>query len=372
VFQEACELFFFVCYFVELALRLLNHRLYFFVNQDMKWNILDFVLVVFSLLDICSEMLLGPEGGSDSGGGNISYMRVLRLVKLAKILRALRIMKVMRELGQILDSMRSCAITLMWSFVMIVFVIYMFSLIFLQGLNGYLRENADVPEPQRAEIEAAFGTFFTAMVSLIKAGTGGNDWAVYLDLVVLAGPVYEVLFLVFIFFFVFALLSILSGVFVEKAVAAAQPDREAVILEQRRKTMKHAKEFLHLCKVMDADYNGTISRAELKESMKNELIFSFMAAHGIELREVDIFFDMIGNMGAKNDEIPIERFVEGCMTLKGAATNFDVQKLTLHVDAIQSEMRQGWAHINDLLRTMVAGNVAANESAASLRKAVAV
>ena len=83
-----------------------------------------------------------------------------------------------------------------------------------------------------------------------------------------------------------------------------------------------------------------------------------MAAHGIELRDVDMFFDMIGFTkahGAEHDEIPIERFVEGCMTMKGTATNFDVQRLTAHVDFIQKEMRQGWADISNVLRENLPG-----------------
>lgn len=333
--HEAFELAFFAWYAVELILRLINHRLYFFVNADVRWNLLDFVLVLFSLLDLVSSLLVGRD--DESGSSNISYMRMLRLLKLAKILRTLRIMKVFRELGQMLESMRSCAISLFWSFVMILFVIFLFALIFLQGLSGYLREHDDVPELEQAEIHRCFGSFAAAMVSLFRAGTGGEDWGLYHELVKLAGPIYGVLFLVFIFFFVFALLSILSGVFVEKAVAAAQPDREEIILEQRRKTMVLAHEFRHLCKLLDADHTGTISRAEFMESMKNEFVASFMAAHGIDIRDVNIFFDMVHMQETDDDEVPIDRFVEGCMTLKGMATTFDVQRLTAHLHAVQKD-----------------------------------
>lgn len=354
MFQTVCENVFFSCYMIELILRLMNHRFYYFINKDMNWNIFDFVLVMLSLFDVVMALVSSPEGeGGSSGGGNISFMRIFRLLKLAKILRTLRVMKVFRDLAQILESFKNCAISLFWSFIMIVFVIYIFALIFLQGLTGYLMDNyGQVSDTQVEEINSSFGSLYTSMVSLYMAVTGGNDWGYYLDLVKKAGVFYELLFLMFTFFFVFALLNILTGVFVEKAVVAAQPDREEIILEQRRKTMEDAHEFKHLCHLLDTDHTGTISKAEFMQSMKNELLTSYMAAVGIEVRDVSLFFDMIGISQDDGEEITIERFVDGCMAMKGLATNFDMQKLIAHVEELKCGFKRECADLSKCIKSI--------------------
>ncbi|CAJ1446458.1 unnamed protein product, partial [Effrenium voratum] len=54
--------------------------------------------------------------------------------------------------------------------------------------------------------------------------------------------VYHWLFVGFTFFFTFALVNILTALFVEKAVEAGRPDRDRKILEQRKKFAAQAEE----------------------------------------------------------------------------------------------------------------------------------
>ena len=49
------------------------------------------------------------------------------------------------------------------------------------------------------------------------------------------------------------------GIFVEKAVLAASPDRDDLVLEQRRKARQDADEFRHMCKLLDEGKTGNIT-----------------------------------------------------------------------------------------------------------------
>lgn len=339
---DVLEHIFIAFYTIELALRFLDHRCYFFCCEEAAWNVLDFALVLISLVDTLLMALRIDE----RGGGNITLVRTLRLLKVAKILRTFRVMQVFRELAQILESFLNCIISLFWSLVMMILVIWLFALFFLQGLSGYMKDH-DVSESEADAIRKDFGSLLRAMSSLYMAVTGGNDWAFYLNIVARAGIPYEILFFLFTFVFVFALLNILTGIFVEKAVVAAQPDREEMIAEQCRKRIQDAAEFHHLCCVLDADHTGTISRDEFMSSMRSELMRSYMAAKGIEVRDVDLFFDIVGASDA--DEVSIERFVQGCMNIKGMATNFDMQKLLVHVDGLRRHTRRDLHQMKEVL-----------------------
>jgi hypothetical protein len=309
----------FLCFFcIELALRLIVHRQYFFCNQDARWNIFDFTLVLISIQDL----LLTLSGSA----GNVSFLRILRLLKLAKILRTLRVFQFCRDLTNILESFRRCLASLFWSFVMVCFSLYIFALIFVQGVVGLLIYEGDTMDSGlKDDALEHFGSVQLSIISLYMAVTGGNDWAVYYNIIKHCGQFYMFTFLLFTFFFVFALATILQAVFVEKAVIAAQPDRDELIMEQCRKARMETEEVRVLCSMLDADNSGNISMQELQDGMKDETTVSLMASVGLEVRDAELFFKLITSM-SNDTEIEIEEFVRACMSMKGNATGLDMQR----------------------------------------------
>merc|ERR1711972_535535 len=81
------EIAFVLGFSLELLVRLMAHRMYFWVNEDMKWNIFDFFLVGISILEV---VLSTQAEGSESG--NMGFIRVFRLFKFFKVFRALRLL----------------------------------------------------------------------------------------------------------------------------------------------------------------------------------------------------------------------------------------------------------------------------------------
>jgi hypothetical protein len=173
-----------------------THRLYFFTNKDKVWNWFDCFLVTLSLMDFVVTMILG------TGGGNVSFMRILRLMKLSKILRAFRTLKFFKELAVMMDSFRRSFVTLFWSLVMIGFVLFVFALIFLQGLADTINaEHEDMSEEDKEGVLKKFGSMRLSVLSLYQAVTGGDDWGLTYQIVMVAGPFYGGVFLLFTFFF---------------------------------------------------------------------------------------------------------------------------------------------------------------------------
>jgi len=321
--MQIVELSFLAYYCLELFVRLTVHRLFFFCNADHKWNIFDFVLVVLSIQDTLMFYLMNPGDSS----GNLSFMRMFRLAKLAKVLRAVRAFRVFRELSAALETCRRTMLSLFWAFIMLAFALYVFALIFVQGVVSFLTFEGDIVDKDTYEITLKyFGSVDLAIVNLYMAVTGGNDWVTYYDVIHNFGVFYAALFIFFTFFFVFALFNILTGIMVEKAVVASQPDRDELILEQCRKSRKEAEEFRVLCRRLDTDHSGEISFEEFVESMQDERMVSYMATVGLEVHDVELFFKIVANAQSKDDHIEIDAFVEGCMSMKGNASGLDMQK----------------------------------------------
>lgn len=340
---ERCFLAFFS---LELVLRLVVHRCFFFLNEDMRFNIFDFVLVLVSTVDFMLEIF-----AASASDGNVAFMRVVRLLKLAKILRAFRVMKVFRALATMLESFRRCITSLFWSFVMLAFLLYVFSLVFMQGITTYLDATDEIQNFQ--VYMDFFGSIPKTVLTLYMSVTGGDDWIIFYKLLEPTGAFYTLTFLGYTFIFVFAVFNILTGIFVERAVEAAMPDREDQVIQQRREIIQQAEELRRLCSLLDLDQTGTLSLEEFKECMRNPTIVAYMASVGLQVHDVEVFFRVVSGRETAT-EIDLDVFVEGCMSMKGQATSLDVQKQLYETHVLMERFKKFERSCTEKIDSLVA------------------
>mgnify|MGYP002803557489 FL=1 len=316
-----------VFFFIETTLRLIVHRLFFFVNDNAGWNVLDFVLVFISVAELAFSVVSGRETN-----GTVTYLRVLRLCKFARILRSLKVITAFRELNMMMESFRACLAAMFWSLVLLIFIVFVSALLFAQGVaDGIQAIGLSMPPEQQDLVMEHFGSVLKTMLSLYMAVTGGNDWSLYYSILGQLGSFYHFLFIAYTFFSSFAIFNILTGIFVERAVAASMPDREQQILIERRKLLEQATELRDLFSCIDLDCSGFISFDEFVSCMKNPRIVAYMSSVGVSVHDVQHLFKIVAN---ENDEVDIDRFVDGCMAIKGSASALDMQKQLYYMQSV--------------------------------------
>merc|ERR1719272_1443652 len=94
-----------------------------------------------------------------------------------------------------------------------------------------------------------------------------------------------------------------------------------------------------MCKVLDKDNSGTISWEEFEEHMNNDIMTHYMASIGLEVTEVELFFKIVAG-SAEEGEIEIDRFVEGCMQMKGNASSIDMQRQLFEVGMLSRDLKR--------------------------------
>ena len=62
--------------------------------------------------------------------------------------------------------------------------------------------------------------------------------------------------------------------------------------------------------------------------MKDPRIVAYMSSVGVSVHDVEHLFKIVANA---NKEVDIERFVDGCMAIKGGATALDMQKQLYYI-----------------------------------------
>merc|ERR1719160_1575074 len=95
--------------------------------------------------------------------------------------------------------------------------------------------------------------------SLIQAMLGGKSWGEYARPLHSVGWAASALFYFYVFFTMFAVLNIITGVFVDNALQATKGQREFLVEQQRAEKEKTLKEMRQLFNNMDQDGSGTIT-----------------------------------------------------------------------------------------------------------------
>ena len=161
----AVEAVFLVFFSVEILLRLVVHRLYFFCNEDMSWNLMDLVLMLLAYADVFFEYL-------EVQVGKVGMLRLLRVTRLFRIMRVLRFLK---EVRVMLVAIVGSFISLFWALGMLAVIIFIFAIYFMQQMTAYLQNTSREDELWSLQWEY-FRNTGSSMYVLLMASTGGKDW----------------------------------------------------------------------------------------------------------------------------------------------------------------------------------------------------
>jgi len=312
-----CSVFF----LVEVALRIYTYRWSFIFGETRSWNVFDFLLVVFSFVDVALTY------SNSKAGSNTSLGQGMKTLKMLRIIRVFRVFRFFKELSllalMIADSMKS----LIWALLMLAIIIYVFAIFFTEAATDYIRQHAssEVPPKGLSEVYRIFGSFDRTIYSLIQALLGGINWGVIADALLTIDWTSALLFLFYIFFSMIAVLNIITGVFVDNAVETSKMERDYLVQKQIELKEKYLQEMRQLFSDMDRDASGSISLEEVKAYVEDPRVHAYLQVLGLEADDAEKLFRLLDTSGSES--VSVDEFLEGCMRLKGAARSIDMQQL---------------------------------------------
>lgn len=311
--ERTSDICYTVAFSLELVLRIAAERRHFYKGPGRKWNMFDVVVVFTGVIDLLEFINF-----------SLTYLRILRVLRVARVLRVIRVLKFFRELRMMALSIISCLTSLIWAFTLLLLVMFIFSMVLLEGARDYLRSDAVDPAVHR-EIKKHFGGCVYTLYTLLQAVSGGNSWGEVAEPFVAIHPFYGACFTFFIIFVLFGLLNVLIGVFVQNTEAIAGIDKEFVIQEEMMRKDSMINQMRELFHEIDADGSGTISWQELKSNLTDESMKAYFSLMQIETEEAKGLFQLLDV--DESGEVAIEEFIMGCMRLKGAAKSIDLAAL---------------------------------------------
>jgi len=318
-----------ISFSVELALRGCAGGVCFLKNT---WNVLDLIAVLAAWID------LGVVPDPSDNMPNLTAARVLRLIRLTKVLRVVRVTKIFGELRLLIKTYVASMLSLFWSMVLLLLAMIIASVFIGQLIQPVVLDDERDLEV-RLEAWEMFGTFSRSFITMFEVTMSAGGWG-------RSGRflTYQVDRRFFLFFFAyflfvsFALMKVISAVFIKQTLQVASRDQEKIAAEQAQATKGLVDRCKQAFKLADTSHDGTVTVAELVAAASSPEVKAYLAANELDVTEVPRVFELldVGNDGTLN----FDEFVTGVERLRGGARQLDVASLEHETKRMLTELSQ--------------------------------
>eukprot|EP00930_Biecheleria_cincta_P096316 TRINITY_DN88189_c0_g1_i1.p1 TRINITY_DN88189_c0_g1~~TRINITY_DN88189_c0_g1_i1.p1 ORF type:complete len:614 (-),score=100.91 TRINITY_DN88189_c0_g1_i1:42-1883(-) len=311
---------------LEILLRLLADGVWRFVwaSGHWSWNWLDIFVVTTSILDMALELTGNTDSSGSVSSTNMRILRIMRITRLIRSVRIIRVVRFIRALRQLVWSIVFTLRSLMWAVLLLVLIIYVFSITFTVAVTGYLSEH---PGPWTAGspgdiLKERFGGLHSSMHTLFRAISGGLTWTDTADALVAVDWIWSYLFTFYITFCCFAVLNVMTGVFCHSAIQGSEKDQELVVqsvLQDKEKYMCSLKE---LFDQIDDDKGGFITIEEFENHFNDEAVRALLQVLHLDAADAWSLFRVLDMDG--DSTIDAEEFLQGSLNFRGPAKSIDL------------------------------------------------
>jgi hypothetical protein len=338
VSYRAVHIFFCFAFTVDLGLRwIADGFAEFFKTEEAAWNLFDVAIVGSSLVEVIADVIADQmEGGKNRMLNNISVLRVLRIIRLVRVARAIRVMRFFRELRMMIFAICGCMKNLLWVILILTLTFYMFGVGFTSAVVDHLDTIHKWNDESNAPLIESFGTVDRSILSLFMSMSGGNDWSAYYDALGPLPAYYHYAFLLFICFSIFAVVNIVTGVFVESALQANMKDKDIVVQEELQAKKVYLESMAELFEEMDEDGRGTITVKEFEHKLQDENVIAYFNALKLDVSDARTLFQLLDY--DHSDEVGMDEFLDGCYGLQGESRSLDMKIMQYEVQYLKERI----------------------------------
>jgi len=307
-----------VCFSIELVLRV--GAAYF------QWEELQLSTAVWILLD---AVIIGLNIVAEIFSGFIVVRpNLLRLLRFARIARLVRLMQHMTMFQSLLILVRSLQVSvgaLFWSFILLFLVQCLVGLILCHSLVDFISDEAN-DEKVRQEVFSHFGTFSRAMVTMFEITLA--NWAPTCHLLVdNVSETYAIFYILYRCTFVFAIVRVISAVFIAETNRMMADDDELEAQKKDRLKKKYIAKLEKLFLICSNDSGKQyLMWEDFERNLEDETISLWLSTMDIDATDLKAMFEILDEIDHENEPGVIEHndFVQGLMLMKGQARALDV------------------------------------------------
>jgi len=294
------------------------------LKDAWAWNWFDTIVVIFGVTETCVGLLAHyvDVHGGEGVLANVTVVRVARIARAIKGVRLVRMMRFFTSLrimtGAILGTLRSCA----WALLLLALIMYVFGLVFVTYTLDYLDQGH---LHYKDDLLEYFGSCGRTILTLFMVISGGMDWKSAIRPLGAVSAFCVVLFLAYVAFVYFAVLNVMTGIFLQSAIEQAAKEKDAFIQQRLAEREIYIRNLKELFVQLDHAHDGVITLNEFEESLQEERMQAFFQSIEIETTDAWTIFKLLDADG--EGTISLHEFIEGCLRIKGNAKSIHIAQI---------------------------------------------
>jgi len=293
-------------------------------------NWFDTALVFAGLADV---VLAWAIADGDATSRSLTMLRMMRVLKSMRAIRMVRSFRFFRGLRVLVKACQCFLPSLCWSMVLLGLLMSMGSLFLGNLLQDPIADEAMTLE-DRQWLWSRYGTAYRSTYTLFEITFAGN-WPIS------ARPVLEKVSHAFVAFFViyitvvvFAMLRVISAVFLKDTLDAAQNDAEQLVMDKMRTQSEYIQKLEEIFRAISCSKSSMITEERLIEIFENPKVAAYFQTLDLDVQESRALFHVLDN---GDGEISLDEFIDGVMRCKGPARAID--QVAMHADMRQLDMK---------------------------------
>mmetsp|Transcript_20047 Transcript_20047/g.47131 ORF Transcript_20047/g.47131 Transcript_20047/m.47131 type:complete len:589 (+) Transcript_20047:83-1849(+) len=318
---------------LELLLRVAVERTKVF--HDLA-NWLDIVLVAGGLVDI----FLSPPWNNASQQDAVT-LRFVTALKAFRAIRMVRSFRFFRGLRMLVKACQCCLPSLCWSMVLLAVFMCMGALILGNLLQDFIKDETQSLE-DRIWVWTHYGTAYRATYTLYEVTFAGNWPTNARPVLERVSQAFVIFYLLYITIIVFAVIRVISAIFLKDTLDEAHNDAQHLVLDRIRKKAEYVERLEGVFKTLDVTGRGTLSEQVLNHMLANPKVKAYFQTLEVDVQEGTALFHLLDN---GDGEVTLDEFIDGIMRCKGPARAIDTV-------ALQSDVKQLDNKVTKLIRQM--------------------
>merc|ERR1712032_808439 len=255
----------------------------------------------------------------------------------AKIFRMIRLTKAFQmfdSLNLMVCALKASISIASWSLLLLASLTVIVALILNYITKGYILDLNSISESQRADVFEYFGTMDRSLLSVWELTLG--NWVPVVRMVHETISAWLAFALVAYQMCVgFAIVKIISGVFLHETFKVAGNDDELMMLQKHRETQKYQERLGILLQEADDSGDGILTDREFDEALKDTRMKEWLASMGFEISDARAAWNL---MDQEKKGLRLEALSKGLQRIKGAAKSLGVAMLRSDVERLHKAM----------------------------------
>ncbi|CAE7864888.1 Cacna1c [Symbiodinium microadriaticum] len=271
-------------------------------GSSWAWNWLDLFVVTSSWIELAVD-IVSPDHETLGANSNLRIMRLLRLGRLVRVVRIVRVVKLFRALRTLVYSLLGTLKSLFWSFLLLILIIYIFGILFTDVVLNHLWEEGRTAESEN--VQQYFGTLYASIITLFRSISNGITWEKAANSLEPISTFWVQVFHFYVAFCSFALLNVMTGVFCNSAIKAAERDHDTVVAQVMQTRKDYQDMVSNLFKRIDERGLGHLTITEFEKHFDDESVqalFEYLQIGAMDAWTLFLSLDKDGDHTISVDE----------------------------------------------------------------------